>query len=114
MDRSVEDLGPEPPAWWGRGQPMQLTMATVAEHVAVQEDIAMIAVAEHVVVEKVIASMAAEPAGDDPATAGDAAGDGAGGEGVVLLSRPRQARLDHGAVLPLRKEGTPLRRARAA
>ena len=66
MDRSVEALGPEPPAWCGRGQPMQLTMATVAEHVAVQEDIAMTAVAEHVAVEKVIASMAAEPAGDEP------------------------------------------------
>ena len=63
MDRSVEDLGPEPPGWWQRGQPMQLTMAAVAEHVAV---------------EKVIASMAAEPAGDEPATAGVGAGDGAG------------------------------------
>ena len=41
MDRSVEDMGPEPPAWWQRGQPMQLTMATVEEHVVVQEDIAM-------------------------------------------------------------------------
>ena len=61
MDRSVEDLGPEPPAWWQRGQPMQLTMATVAEHVVVQEDIAMTAVAE--------------PAGDEPAAAGDGAGD---------------------------------------
>ena len=80
-DRSVEELGPEPPAWWGRGQPMQLTMATVAEHVAVQEDIAMAAVAEHVAVEQVIASMAAEPAGDEPATAGDGAGD-AGGDGA--------------------------------
>ena len=71
MDRSVEDLGPEP-----------LTMATVAEHVAVQEDIAMTAVAEHAAMEKVIASVAAEPAGDEPTTAvegaGDAAGDGAG------------------------------------
>ena len=54
---------------------MQLTMATVAEHVAGQEDIAMTAVAEHVAVEKVIASMAAELAGDEPATAGDGAGD---------------------------------------
>ena len=78
MDRSVEDLGPEPPAWWQRGQPMQLPMAAVAEQVAVQEDIAMTAVAEHVAVEKVIASMAAEPAGDEPATAGDGAGDAAG------------------------------------
>ena len=60
MDRSVEDLWPEPPAWWGRGQSMQLTMATVAEHVVVQEDIAMTAVAE--------------PAGDEPAAAGDVAG----------------------------------------
>ena len=78
MDRSVEDLGPEPPAWWGRGQPMQLTMATVAEHVAVHEDIAMTAVAEHAAMEKVIASVAAEPAGDEPAIAGDGAGDAAG------------------------------------
>ena len=61
MDRGVEDLGPEPPAWWQRGQPMQLTMATVAEHVVVQEDIAMTAVAEL--------------AGDEPAAAGDGAGD---------------------------------------
>ena len=61
MDRGVEDLGPEPPAWWQRGQPMQLTMATVAEHVVVQEDIVMAAVAE--------------PAGDEPAAAGDGAGD---------------------------------------
>ena len=61
MDRGVEDLGPEPPAWWQRGQPMQLTMATVAEHVVVQEDIVMAAVAE--------------PAGDEPAVAGDGAGD---------------------------------------
>ena len=43
---SVEELGPDPPAWWRRGQPMQLTMATVAE-----------------------------PAGDEPAAAGDGAGD---------------------------------------
>ena len=128
MDRSVEDLGPEPPAWWGRGQSMQLTMATVAEHVAVQEDIAMTAVAQPAAVEKVIASVAAEPAGDEPAIAGDGAGDDKPVEpctkrrkthvplevGVVLLSRPRQARLDHDAVLPLRKEGTPiLLRARA-
>ena len=60
MDRGVEDLGPEPPAWWQPGQPMQLTMATVAEHVVVQEDIVMAAVAE--------------PAGDEPAVAGDGAG----------------------------------------
>ena len=66
MDRSVENLGPEPPAWWQRGQPMQLTMATVAEHVSVQEDIAMTAVAE--------------PVGDEPAAAGDGVGDGAGDE----------------------------------
>ena len=111
MDRSVEELGPEPPAWWGRGQPMQLTMAAVAEHVAVQD----------------IASVAAEPTGDEPATAGDGAGEGAGddkpaepctkrrkGEEAVLLFFPRQARLDHGAVSPLRKKGTPiLLRARA-
>ena len=63
MDRCVEELGPDPPAWWQRGQPMQITMATVAEHAAVQED---------------IASVAAEPAGDEPAAAGDAGGDGAG------------------------------------
>ena len=43
MDRSVEELGPDPPAWWRHGQPMQLTMAAVAEHVAVQEDIASVA-----------------------------------------------------------------------
>ena len=60
MDRGVEDLGPEPPAWWQPGQPMQLTMATVAEHVVVQEDIVMAAVAE--------------PAGDEPVAAGDGAG----------------------------------------
>ena len=60
MDRGVEDLGPEPPAWWQRGQPMQLTMAAVAEHVVVQEDIVMAAVAE--------------PAGDEPAAAGHGAG----------------------------------------
>ena len=60
MDRGVEALGPEPPAWWQPGQPMQLTMATVAEHVVVQEDIVMAAVAE--------------PAGDEPAVAGDGAG----------------------------------------
>ena len=122
MDRSVEELGPEPPAWWRRGQPMQLTMATVAEHVAVQEDIAMAAVAEHVAVEEVIASMAAEPAGDERATAGDGAGDDKPAEPCTKRrkthmppeSRPRQARLDHGAVPPLRKEGTPiLLRARA-
>ena len=41
---------------------MQLTMATVAEHVAVQED---------------VASVTAEPAGDEPAAAGDGAGDAA-------------------------------------
>ena len=29
MDRSVEELGPEPPACWRHGQPMQLMMATV-------------------------------------------------------------------------------------
>ena len=58
MDRSVEELGPDPPAWWRHGLPMQLTMATVAEHVAVQKD---------------IASVAAKPAGDEPA--GDGAGD---------------------------------------
>ena len=63
MDRSVEELGPEPPAWWRRGQPKQLTMATVADHFAVQED---------------IAGVAAETAGDEPAAAGDGAGDGAG------------------------------------
>ena len=127
MDRSVEDLGPEPPAWWQRGQPMQLTMAAVAEHVAVQEDIAMTAVAEHVAVEKVIASMAAEPAGDEAATAGDAAGDGAGDdkpaepctkrrkthvppevkEWFCSLTRVKPD-LDHDAVPPLRKEGTPI------
>ena len=61
MDRGVEALGPEPPAWWQRGQPMQLTMATVAEHVVVQEDIVMTAVAE--------------PAGEERAAAGDGAGD---------------------------------------
>ena len=44
-----------------RGQPMQLTMATVAEHVVVQEDIVMAAVTE--------------PAGDEPVAAGDGAGD---------------------------------------
>ena len=54
MDRSVGELGPDPQAWWGRGQPMQLTMAADAEHGAVQ---------------KGIASAAAEPAGDEPATA---------------------------------------------
>ena len=64
LNGDVEDLGPEPPAWWGRGQPMQLTMATVAEHVLVQEDIAMTAVAE--------------PAGDGAGGAGDGAGDAAG------------------------------------
>ena len=58
MDRSVEELGLEPPAWWGRGQPMQLTMTTVAENVAVQED---------------IASVAAGHAGNEPAAAGDGA-----------------------------------------
>ena len=56
MDRSVEELEPDPPMQLT----MQLTMAAVAEHVAVQED---------------IASMAAEPAGDEPGTAGDGAGD---------------------------------------
>ena len=45
MDRSVEELGPEPPAWWQRGQ-------------------------EHIVMAAV-----AEPAGDEPAAAGDGAGD---------------------------------------
>ena len=100
MDRSVEDLGREPPAWWRRGQPMQLTMATVAEHVVVEEDIVMAAVAE--------------TAGDEPAAAGDGAGDhkpaepctkrrkmhmAARGEGVVLLS------LDHDGKPPTgRKE----------
>ena len=64
MDRSVEELGPDPPAWWRHGQPMQLTMTTVAEDVVVQEDIVMAAVAEL--------------AGDEPATAGDGAGDAAG------------------------------------
>ena len=57
MDRSVEELGPEPLAWWRHGQPVQLTTATVAEHVVVQEDIATAAVA---------------------GPAGDGAGDGAG------------------------------------
>ena len=52
VDRSVEELGPEPPARWRRGQPMQLTVATVAEHAAVQED---------------IASAATDAAGDKPA-----------------------------------------------
>ena len=116
---------------------MQLTMATVAEHVAVQEDIAMAAVAEHVAVEEVIASMAAEPAGDERATAGDGAGDAAGDgagddkpaepctkrrkthmppevkEWFCSLARVKP-RLDQSAVPPLRKEGTPiLLRARA-
>ena len=60
MDRGVEELGPDPPAWWQRGQLVHLTLATVAEDVAVQED---------------IASVAAEPAGDEPAATGDGAGD---------------------------------------
>ena len=61
MDRSVEELGLEPPAWWQRGHPMQLTMAALAEHVVVQEEIVIVAVAE--------------PAGDEPAAAGGGAGD---------------------------------------
>ena len=61
MDRSVEELGPEPPAWWRHGQPVQLMMATVKEYVVAQEDIVMAAVAE--------------PAGDEPAAHGDGAGD---------------------------------------
>ena len=96
MDRIVEELGPDPPAWWQRGQPMQLTMATVGEHSAVQDD---------------IASAAAEPAG------GEAVGDGAGYEKPaepctkrrkthVPLPHPRQAQLVHGAVLSLRRKGT--------
>ena len=86
---------------------MQLTMATVAEHVGV---------------EKVIASVAAEPAGDEPATAGDGAGDAAAGDDKPAdlcterrkthmppeVKGPRQARLDHDAVPPLRKKGTPI------
>ena len=59
MDRSVDELGPDPPAWWRRGQPMHTTMAAVAEHVVVQEGIASVA----------------EPAGVEPAAAGDGAGD---------------------------------------
>ena len=108
MDRSVD-----PPAWWRRGQPMQLAMAEDEKQVVVQED---------------IASGAAEIAGDEPAVAGGGAGNGGGDdepaepctkrrkthEGVVLLFCPRQARLDHGAVSPLRKKGTPIfLRARA-
>ena len=50
----------DPPAWRQRGQPMQLTMATVAEQAAMQED---------------VASVAAAPAGNEPAAAGDGAGD---------------------------------------
>ena len=67
MDRSVEELGPDSPAWWRRGQPMQLTMATVAEHVVLQVAIAMPAVDEHVLVEKSIANVEAEVVGDEPA-----------------------------------------------
>ena len=52
MDRSVEELGPDPPERWRRGQLMRLAKAAVAEHVAVQED---------------ISNVAAEPAGDEPA-----------------------------------------------
>ena len=63
MDRSVEELGPDPPAWWRRGQPMQLAMAAVAEQVAATED---------------IESVTAEDAGDDPAAAGDGHGGAAG------------------------------------
>ena len=76
---------------------MQLTMAAVAEHAAVQEDIVMAAVAEHVVVEKGIASVAAEPAGNEPATAGDtagdAAGDGAGGDKPAEPCTKRRTRV---------------------
>ena len=115
MDRSVEDLGPEPPAWWGRGQPMQLTMATAAEHVVVQEDIVMAAVAE---------LAGDEPAGDG---AGDAAGDGAGDDKPAEPCAKRRKTHVPPEVkewfcsltrvmpdwtmmqcLPLRKEGTPI------
>ena len=58
MDRSVDELVPDPPAWWRRGQPMRLTIAAVAQHVAVQEDI----------------DSKAASAGDEPAAAGDGAG----------------------------------------
>ena len=60
VSSSTPWTGPEP-AWWRRGQPMQLTMAAVAEHVVLQEDIVMAAVAETASVE--------------PAAAGDGAGD---------------------------------------
>ena len=40
MDRSVEEMVPDPPARWRRGQSMHLTMATVGEHAPVQDDIA--------------------------------------------------------------------------
>ena len=72
---SVEELEPEPPAWWQCGQPMHLTMAAVAEHVAVQKGIAIVA---------------AEAAGDEPATAGDGAGDGASDDNPVELCTKRR------------------------
>ena len=43
MDRSVETLGPDPAVWWRRGQPMQLTLATVAEHADVHDDVMTVA-----------------------------------------------------------------------
>ena len=105
MNRSVEWLGPEPPARWGHGKPMQLTMATVAEHVAVQEDNVMAAVAEL--------------AGDEPAAAGDGAGDDKPAEPCTKWRKthvPPEVKEwccflacgDHDAVLPLRKEDTPI------
>ena len=72
-DRSVEELGPDPPAWWRHGHSMQLTIATVADHVVVQEDVVMAAVAE--------------PAGDEPAAAGDGAGDDKPGDPVQRGAR---------------------------
>ena len=54
----------------------------------------MAAVAEHVAVQKGVASLAAEPAGDEQATAGDAAGDGAG---EVLVTTRRLSLVQSGA-----------------
>ena len=99
-------LGPQSRRAGARSTSVVATLATDAAHEGA-------AVAEHVAVQEDIASVAAEPAGDEPAAAADGAGDdelaaqdahAASVEGVVLLLCPRQARLDHGAVSPLRKK----------
>ena len=38
-DRSVQELGSDPLAWWRRGQTVQVTMATVAERAVVHKEV---------------------------------------------------------------------------